>query len=113
MTQNRVTVTIELSSSQFQLLRSLAAKRSTPERIVKVHNLIEQLVDRALTPMSNTQYVIAHRDLSIRELHSAGLNDRAMARKLQCSSNTIWRARHRLGLAANDTRGGSHPNRGA
>jgi DNA-binding NarL/FixJ family response regulator len=103
------TVEIELTSSQFRLLRSMAAKRSTEEKPLHVHDLVEQLVDRALLPMSARQYDAAHRDLSIAELHKAGLNDPEIARRLRCHPATVFRARQRLGLKSNDPRGGYHP----
>lgn len=114
MTTNRVPITIELSSSQYQLIKSMAAKRSSPDRVVKIHNLVEQLVERALLPMSARQYDVAHRDLSITELHQAKLNDQEIARRLHCNPGTVFRTRHRLGLGRNDPRGGDRrPNRGA
>lgn len=103
-------VTIALTNSQFQLLHAMASKRSSPGRQVQVHHLVEQLVDRALLPMSARQYRIAHRDLTITQLHQRGLNDPAIARSVKCNPATVYRTRHRLGLKANDTRGGYHPH---
>lgn len=78
---------------------------------MQVHVLVEGLVERALTPMSNAQYAIARRDLEVRHLHRQGFNDRAIAKMVGVAPATIFRTRQKLGLPPNDKRGGWRPRR--
>lgn len=114
MTTNLFPITIELTSSQFQRLRATATKLSKPGNTYTVPELVEELVDRALTPKTSRQYDTARRDLSVLQLHRQGMNDRAIARQLHCHPATIYRARQRLHLGPNDPRGGDRrPHEGA
>jgi transposase len=106
MSENHaVPIQVLLSPAEYRALTKIATRRA-----VQVHHLVEGLVERALTPMSDVQYAIAHRDLTIRQLHRQGFNDRKIAREIGVSANTVFRTRQRLGLPPNDTRGGWHPH---
>jgi hypothetical protein len=113
MSENsRVPLNVNLTAAEYRALTKIASTRTTnPEHPIQVHHLVEGLVERALTPMSDARYAIAHRDLTIRQLHAQGLNDRKIARVVGVAPATIFRTRQRLGLLANDTRGGWHPHR--